>query len=73
MQRFSKPAHTIGVNIAVPHNGFTPTPSMTPLQIAFHKGKEAKRLGRPADNPHTDMLAPNDGALASEWNRGYNS
>lgn len=74
MQRFSKPAHTIGVHISVPHTRFTPTPNMSPLTIAFHKGAEAKHLGRPAsDNPHTDKLVPNDGQLASEWDRGYNS
>ena len=73
MQRFSKPAHSVGVSIAVPHNGFTPTPNMTPLEIAFHKGKEAKRLGRPAENPHKDLLTPTEGQLAAEWERGYNS
>jgi len=72
-QRFSKPTHSVGVTIAVPHSGFTPTPTMSPLEIAFHKGQEAKRLGRPAENPHTDMLAPNEGQLAKEWDRGSGS
>ena len=73
MQRVSKPTHSIGVTIAVPHADFTPTPTMSPLEIAFHKGREAKRLGRPADNPHADKLAPNAGQLAQEWDRGYGS
>jgi hypothetical protein len=73
MQRFSKPTHSIGVTIAVPHNSFTPTPTMSPLEIAYHKGLEAKRLGRPAENPHSDLLTPNEGSLAAEWERGYNS
>lgn len=72
LQRFSKPTHTMGVTIAVPHTRFTPTPTMKPLEIAFRKGAEAKRLGRPPDNPHTDKLVPNDGQLAAEWLKGYN-
>ena len=74
-QRFSKPSHSVGVTIAVPHSGFAPTPTMSPLQIAFLKGQEAKRLGRPAENPHEDKLAtPKDaGQLAKEWDRGYGS
>jgi len=71
-QRVSKPTHSMGVTIAVPHTSFTPTPTMSPLEIAFHKGREAKRLGRPAENPHNDLLTPNHGALAAEWDRGYN-
>lgn len=70
IRQLSKPTHSVGVTIAVPHSKFTPTPTMTPLEIAYHKGREAKRLGRKADNPH-DFLTPNDGALAAEWDRGY--
>lgn len=73
MQRVSKPTHSTGVTIAVPHSRFAPTPTMTPLEIAFRKGQEAKRLGRPAENPHTEKLVPNDGELAKEWDRGYGS
>lgn len=66
-QRFPKPTHTTGVSILVPHSKFTPTPTMSPLVVAFHKGREARRLNRPpADNPH-------DGALAQEWDKGYQS
>lgn len=72
-QRVTKPTHSIGVTIAVPHSRFTPTPTMTPLEIAFHKGREAKRLGRPAENPHNELLTPTSGALAAEWDKGYNS
>jgi len=72
-QRFPKPTHSVGVSILVPHSKFTPTPSMSPLEIAFYKGREARRLGRPAENPHNELLTPNDGALAAEWERGYNS
>jgi hypothetical protein len=50
VQKLSKPAHGIGVQIAVPHSRFVPTPNMPPLQIAFHKGAEAKVLGRPNEN-----------------------
>lgn len=73
VQRVSKPAHAIGVQIAVPHTRFTPTPNMSPLKIAFEKGAEAKRLGRPNENPHADKLTPNNGQLAAEWDRGYGS
>lgn len=74
LQRFSKPAHSIGVTIAVPHKRFTPTPTMSPLEIAYHKGAEAKRLGRPeSDNPHGDKLNPNHGQLSAEWSKGYGS
>jgi hypothetical protein len=70
-QRKMKHTHQVGVLLLVPHSSFTPTPTMTPLEIAFHKGRDAKRRGRPAENPHTDFLAPNNGALAAEWDRGY--
>lgn len=74
LQKFSKPAHTIGVTVAVPHTRFSPTPTMHPGDVAYSKGVEAKRLGRPAsDNPYTDKLAPNNGQLSAEWNRGYGS
>lgn len=73
VQRVTKQTHSIGVTIAVPHSSFSPTPNMTPLQIAFHKGLDAKRRGRPAENPHNDLLTPNNGLLAAEWERGYNS
>jgi hypothetical protein len=73
VQKFSKPTHGIGVQLAVPHSRFVPTPNMTPLQIAFNKGAEAKVLGRPNENPHTDKLSPNDGQLAAAWDKGYNS
>lgn len=75
MQRFSKPTHTIGVNIAVPHKP-TNVPvgsTMTPLETAFQQGKEAKRRGLAAEHPFNDLLTPNDGHLVSEWMRGYNS
>lgn len=71
-QRFSKPAHSVRVSVLVPHSSFTPTPTMSPLQVAFFKGKEARRLGRSVEeNPHTDVLAPNNGQLSAEWLKGY--
>jgi hypothetical protein len=71
-QRFPKPTHSTAVSLLVPHSRFTPTPMMSPLEIAYHKGREAKRLGR-GENPHTDFLQPNNGALAAEWDRGNKS
>lgn len=73
MQRRSRHTHAAGVSILVPHSSFTPTPTMSPLEVAYHKGRDAKRRGRPATNPHNDLLTPNDGELAAEWERGYNS
>lgn len=62
--------HSIGVAAAVPHSKTAPTPSMLPLELAFHRGQEAKRLGRPStDNPHEDSLA----GLSAEWEKGYGS
>lgn len=66
-----KATHSAGVGGAVPHTSFSPPPVLSPLEVAFLKGREAKRLGRDADNPHADQLVPNIGALASEWDRGY--
>ena len=69
MQRFTKPAQTMGIAFAVPH-AFIPTPGMTLLEIARAKGAEAKRLGHPnSENPH---LVPNEGQLSAEWIKGYN-
>lgn len=73
MQRFSKPTHSVGVTVAVPHTRFTPTPTMSPLAVARAKGAEAKRLGHKPDNPHADKLEPNSGQLAAEWDKGYGS
>jgi len=65
LQRFSKPRHSVGVTIAVPHTRFSPTPTMTPEEIALKKGADAKAIGRPkSENPYT-------GALAAEWDKGY--
>ncbi len=72
VQRRAKHTHAVRVSILVPHSSFTPTPTMTPLEIAYFKGVDAKRRGRPAENPH-EFLTPNDGMLAAEWDRGYNS
>jgi hypothetical protein len=72
LQRFSKPAHTVGVTVAVPHTQFTPTPTMSPLMIAYNKGAEARLRGRNLENPYTDRLVPNNGELATEWDKGYN-
>lgn len=71
-QRISKPAHSVRIALLVPHSRFTPTPTMSPLKVAYYKGLEAKRLGRAEDeNPHTDKLAPNNGALSAEWLKGF--
>lgn len=70
-QRKMRHPHAARVAILVPHSSFTPTPSMSPLEIAYFKGREAKRRGRPAENPHTDTLTPNNGLLAAQWMKGY--
>jgi hypothetical protein len=50
---------------------FKPNPTMTPLEIAYFKGREARRLGRPeSENPH-EYSEPNSGQQAAEWMRGY--
>ena len=69
-----KASHSAGVASAVPHTSSVPTPNMTPLEIAFRKGQEAKHRGS-AENPHTDKLATSqsEGQLAKEWDRGYGS
>jgi hypothetical protein len=60
--------HSIGVTAAVPHSKTAPMLTIPPLELAFHKGQEAKRLGRPlTDNPHEDSLT----GLSAEWGRGY--
>lgn len=70
VQRVSKPEHTPGVAILVPHTRFTPTPDMPDHKIAFEKGAEAKRLGRPInDNPHRGKSK----SLSATWDRGYKS
>ena len=71
-QRWSNPAHTMGIAIAVPYRtAFMPLPTMTPLEIARGKGAEAKSLGRSANtNPY--RLVPNEGQLSAEWIKGYN-
>jgi hypothetical protein len=67
IQRRSRPAHSIGVKICVPHSSFTPTPNMTPLQIAHGQGREARRRGRDADeNPYDE-----DSVLAAHWAKGH--
>ncbi len=68
VQRRSKQTHAFGVSILVPHSSFSPTPTMTPLEIAYHKGRDMKRRGRPAENPHNEF----ETELAAEWDRGYN-
>lgn len=72
IQRRMKHAHQVRVALLVPHSSFTPTPAMSPLEVAYFKGKEARRRGQGEDeNPHTDQLLPNNGALAAHWMKGY--
>lgn len=76
LQRVTKPTHSVRVNVAVPHTGFSPTPMMSPLDIARGKGAEAKRLGRPPnENPYPDPRTafPNDGELAKAWQAAYDA
>lgn len=74
IQRRTKPTHQLRVAVLVPHARFVPTPSMSPLKIAFMQGRDMKRRGRPeSDNPYGDRLAPNDGQLHAEWLKGYGS
>lgn len=70
--RWTKPTHQMRVAVLVPGARFVPTPSMSPLKIAFMQGRDMKRRGRPlTDNPYEGKLAPNDGQLAAEWLKGY--
>lgn len=72
IQRRMKHSHQVRVALLVPHSSFTPTPAMSPGEVAYFKGKEAKRLGRGTDeNPHTEKLLPNNGVLAAQWMKGY--
>jgi hypothetical protein len=43
---------------------------MNPLEVAYLKGQEWKRRGRPLENPY-EHHTPNDGQQAAEWRRGY--
>ena len=66
----SRNRHSIGIMAAVPHSTLAPILTIPPLELAFHKGQEAKQLGRPlTDNPHEDSLT----GLSAEWERGYGS
>jgi hypothetical protein len=65
-QRVSKPVQA-GVRVLVRQSKFTPTPSMAAGKIAFHKGREARRLGKPETiNPHDPASA-----LGQKWLEGY--
>ena len=66
-------AHAISFDQLVPHEKKPPVPSLSPLEAALFRGREAKRLGRPEENPHSDFLNPNDGMLAAEWKKGFGS
>ena len=69
LQRRMKHTHQVSVALLVPHSSFTPVPTMSPLEIAYQKGREAARRGRPVDdNPHQ----PGQDGLSTEWMRGYN-
>jgi ribosome modulation factor len=63
--------HSVGVSIVVPYvHNFVPTPNLKPLEIAYHKGRDAARRGHredvcpydPGEHPH----------LNEHWMRGYN-
>lgn len=62
--------HACGISIVIPHaHNFVPTPSMQPHQIAFSKGRDAKRRGRPAaDNPYDSTRHQH---LHEQWISGY--
>lgn len=74
IQRRTKPTHQLRIAVLVPGARFVPTPSMSPLKIAFMQGRDVKRRGRSeADNPYGDKLAPNNGQLSAEWLKGFGS
>jgi hypothetical protein len=60
--------HSAGISMAVQslHN-FTPTPNYTPAEIAYFKGLDARKRGRP-ESDNTYDTQPN---LSAEWMRGY--
>lgn len=67
IQRRSKPAHSVGVSVCVPHSGLVLTPTMTPLQVALRQGAHAKHRGREADeNPYEEGTT-----LAEHWAKGH--
>lgn len=61
--------HAVGISMAVQsvHN-FTPTPNLTPAEIAYFKGMEARRRGRPESDNTYEETQPN---LSAEWMRGF--
>lgn len=61
--------HTIGISIAVPNeHAFVPTPTMSPSEIAYHRGRDIARRGRKSEeNPYGEEQA----TLSAEWLRGY--
>lgn len=61
--------HGVGVSVALPHiKHFTPTPNMTPAEVAYGRGREARRKGRPDnENPYT----ANEEQLSAQWAKGY--
>jgi hypothetical protein len=60
--------HAVGISMAVQsvHN-FTPTPNYTPAEIAYFKGVDARRRGRPDSNEYPAEQEN----LSAEWERGY--
>lgn len=62
-------AHGVGISICLPHmKNFNPPTSMTPIEVARGRGKEARRKGHPeSENPYQ----PEEAGLSAEWVKGY--
>jgi hypothetical protein len=61
--------HSVGISIVVPEaHAFVATPTMSPGEIAYNRGRDIARRGRKADeNPYGDEQE----TLSAEWLRGF--
>lgn len=68
LQRQPNFKHSVGISMVVQHvTRFTPLPNYTPAEVAYFRGVEARRRGRPDLNDYP----PEQANLSAEWERGY--